>query len=120
MKAKIKSFHSADIEDLYNFIPKDSENFSFLLELMVGPENREGEESFSIQICTPKWLLSTLKKDEVISGRHFFIVQEYNFDRILKKIKKIIESCNGLDWNEVAKKVNRFGYWEFEDYQETI
>jgi hypothetical protein len=118
MRAKINSFHSADINDLFNFKPQDPENFCFLLEMMIGPDCEEGEESFGIQVCTPIWLLSIMKKEDVIPGRHFLIVLEYNFERIYKKIKHLIENCTGADWSEVAEKVSRIGYWEFEDYQD--
>ena len=118
MRAKIKSYHSPDIEDLYKYVPKNPTNFSLLLELMVGPENENGEESFNIQICTPGWFLSTMKKHDIVPGRHFLIVLEYNYDRIYNKIKQLIENCTGNDWNEVADKVSRIGFWEFEDYQD--
>lgn len=38
MRAKIKLFYSADIDDLFNFTPDNPDNFSFVLELMVGPD----------------------------------------------------------------------------------
>jgi hypothetical protein len=118
VRAKIKSFQSVDIEDLHNFIPQNPENFSFLLELMIGPDNEEGEESFNVQVCTPQWLLSTMKKEDIILGNHFLIVLEYNFERIFNKIKQQIEVCSGINWHEVAEKVARIGHWEFEDYVE--
>ena len=116
MRAKIKGFSSPDIEDFHSFTPENLENFSFLFEFMVGPENENGEEIFAIQVCTPQWLLSRLKKDDILLGRHFLIVLEYNFERIFNKIKQLIEACSGDTWNEVAEKVGRIGYWEFEDY----
>ena len=118
MRAKIKSFQSVDIEDLHNFVPENPENFCFLLELMVGPDNQEGEESFDIQVCTPLWFLSILKPNDVILGRHFLIVLEYNFERIYSKIKQLIEAYSADNWNELAEKIARIGYWEFEDYVE--
>ncbi len=86
---------------------------------MVGLEEKEGKESFDIQICTPNWLLSNLKKDDVISGGHFLITPEYNYERILQKSKSLIESCSGNTWGEIPEKVSRIGFWEFEDYKDT-
>ena len=116
MRAKVKSFQIAEIDDVYNFTPKDQDNFSFLLELMVGPDEDEGEESFNIQVCTPKWLLSNMKKDDTLFGNYLLIVIEYDFERIFSRIKRIIESCEGNNWDEIAGKVSRIGHWEFEDY----
>ncbi len=118
MKAKIKSFYSPDINDLENYNPIDTENFCFLLELLIGPDKENGEESFNIQVCTPKWFLSNMKRNDIILGNHFLIVIEYDFKRIFNHIEKLIESCSGKDWDEVSEKVSRIGHWEFENYIE--
>lgn len=118
MHAKLKSWYCPDIENLSNYSPPQLDNFCFLFRAMAGPAEREGKESFDIQICTPKWLLSNMKKDEIICGRHLLLVIEFNFERIFNTIKNLIESCNGADWEEVAEKVSRIGFWEFEDYKD--
>ena len=116
MKAKLKNWYCPDIEDLPTYSPPQFDSFCFLFRAMVGVAEEEGEESFDIQVCTPKWLQSNMKKADVIIGRHFLFVLEYHFDLIFSKIKKMIESCEGEDWDEVAQKISRIGFWEFEDY----
>ena len=119
MKAKLKNWYCPDIDDLSNYSPVQSDNFCFLFRAMVGLMEEEGEESFDIQVCTPQWLITNMKKDDVFCGRHFLIVLEYNFERIFRKIKNLIESCTGNDWDEIAAKVSRIGFWEFEDYEDS-
>lgn len=118
MQAKVVDIESPEIQDFYNYKPEDPEVFAFLLQISVTAENLQGEEIFDVQVCTPLWLLSKYNKDEVIIGRHLLIVFEYNFSRIKKRIVSYIESCFGETWTEVAQKVGRIGYWEFEDYIE--
>jgi len=118
MKAELKSWYCPDIDDLSIYSPECSDNFNFLFRAIVGPMDSESRESFDIQVCTPKWFLSNMKVDEIIIGRHFLIVREYNYDRIVTKLKKLIESCHGKTWDEIAEKVGRIGFWEFEDYVE--
>lgn len=118
MKAELKRVHSPDIDDLENYRPENPEKFAFLLQAMVGPEGKEGEESFDIDVCTPKWLEETYKFEDVVVGRHHFIVREYNYERIVNAIRDFLQLCSGEDWNEVAEKVARLGKWEFEDYIE--
>ena len=118
MKAKIKLLQSINIEDLYDFIPEDPDNFSFLLELMIGPADAPGEESFDIQVCTPKWLASNMKNEDVLFGNHLLIVLEYNFAKILNKIERYVRACKGNNWNEIASKLARMFHWEFEGYNE--
>jgi len=117
VNAEIKLIYSLDIDDLDNYSPDDPDCFGFNLRLIAGPKGQPGEESFDIQVCTPQWLLSRFAREEVIVGRHFLIVFEYNFSRIRAKIEKSCERCTGETWNEVALKLSRLGYWESEDYQ---
>ena len=118
MKAEIKSIYSLEIDDLPNYIPSDPEAFSFQLRLIAGPESEPGEESFDIQVCTPKWLLENHRREDIIIGRHYLIVMEYNYERILRFINKFLLRCEGSTWTEVAEKLGRLGFWEFEDYRE--
>lgn len=116
MKPILKSFHSPDVPDLRSYSPDDPENFGFLLQLMIGPEDEEGFESFDVIVCTPKWLRKNHKKDDVVIGRHYLIVFEFDLQRLLEAVRAFCEQCVGDSWPEVAKKLARFGKWEFEDY----
>jgi len=118
MNAELKRFHSPDIYDLENYRPENPENFGFLLQVMVGPEGKDGEESFDIEVCTPKWLEETYEVEDVVIGRHHIIIREYNFERLVRSIKDFLKQCSGESWNEVTEKVSRLGRWEFEDYIE--
>lgn len=118
MNAELKRLHSPDIYDLESYQPENPERFGFLLQVMVGPEGKDGEESFDIEVCTPKWLEETYGVDDVLVGRHHLIVREYNYQRIVHAIKEFLRGCSGASWNEVAEKVSRLGKWEFEDYVE--
>jgi len=118
MKAELKRVHSPDVFDLKNFQPENTEKFAFLLQAMVGPEGKDCEESFDIEVCTPKWLEDTCGTDDVIIGCHYLIVRSYNYQKIVSAIKEFLKRCSGEDWNDVARKVSRLGRWEFEDYVE--
>ncbi len=118
MKAKLIELYSPTIDDLANYIPENVEKFCIFIQVFVGIEGQKGEESFDLNIFTPKWLLSNYKKNEIIIPKHSIIVFEYNFERIFHKIKQLIESCSGNSWDEIAQKVGQIGRWEFEDYQE--
>lgn len=118
MKAELKRLHSPDIYDLESYQPENEGKFAFLLQAMIGPEGRDGEESFDIEVCTPKWLEENYNIDDVVIGRHHLIIREYSYQRIVCAIKDFLQGCSGESWNEVAGKVSQLGMWEFEDYAE--
>lgn len=85
---------------------------------MVGPADEDGEESFDIVVCTPKWLEEICEMEDIVIGRHYFIVRKYNYEKIILTIEKFLQQCSGKNWDEVGRKVSRLGRWEFEDYIE--
>ena len=116
MKAEIKALHSPDVYDLVNYSPEKEDNFCFLLQVLAGLKDEEGEESFDIVVCTPKWLMENHNRKDVVFGRHRIIVFEYDYQRLLTSLKTYIESFNESNWIELGEKIGRIGKWEFEDY----
>jgi hypothetical protein len=50
-------------------------------------------------------------------GRHMLIVPDYDLKKIRAIIAQYSISCEGKDWEAVAKLLSRIGRWEFEDYR---
>lgn len=118
MRAELKSMHSYnDPEDLETFIPEDPEVWAFPLQIIAGPKGEPGEESFNLVVMTPKWLLYN-SEEKLVIGRHKLFMFNYDFKRLKQFLVSYVESCTGDTWQEVADKLGRLGYWEFEDYQE--
>lgn len=118
MRAELKGFHSPDVYDLETFNPEIENVFCFYLEISVGIKDEQGAEQFGITVCTPQWLLENKKEDDIIFGKNYLIVFKYDYQKIYNKIRKYIEGLEDSDWENLAQKVSRIGYWEFEDYQE--
>jgi len=118
MKIEIKSVHSPDISNLKTFVPQDSMNFSFLLELSLGFEGGKGSDIFGIVVCTPRWLEDNCKRGDVIFGRGKLIVYEYDVDLIFERISGYIDSCSVNNWDDAVEKLSKIGIWEFENYRE--
>lgn len=116
MKAAIRRFHSPDIQDLAAYQPVDQEDFAFLLQVMIGPEGGDGEESFDIAVCSPKWLLNAHGEHGVVIGRHHLIMMRYDFSRMKEAVHGFCQHLSADTWEELATKLGRLGKWEFEDY----
>lgn len=110
MNAELKRLHSPDIYDLENYKPESPTNFSFLLQAMIGPVGADGEESFDIEVCTPKWIEENYAQDVVIIGSHYLLVREYNY----KKINEAIKNFCWVALVETGRKLQvRFHGWGF-------
>ena len=118
MYAELRGLYSPDIDDLEQYRPANPESFAFLLQAIVGPNGEDGEESFDIEVCTPKWMDQNFGLEDVRTGQHLLIIKEYNYQRIVRFIENYLMHCSGEDWAEVAKKVADMGHWEFENYTE--
>jgi hypothetical protein len=84
---------------------------------MVGPSPGDGEESFDVTVCTPQWLHDKCEREGILIGRHHIVVLGYNYEAIQSAVRRLVERCSGATWREIAVKVSRIAYWEFEDYQ---
>jgi hypothetical protein len=117
MKPVLKHMHSPDVLDLDSYVPADPTCFGFLLDAMFGPEVGEGEESFSLIVCSPAWLAIKVESQGIVDGRHHLIVKEFDSKQIRSFLETYASSCTGQTWGEVARQLSRLGKWEFEDYQ---
>ncbi len=117
MQAVLKSLHSTDVAQVENYLPHEEDNFGFTLRAMVGPMDGEGEESFDIVVCTPKWLMEKYGASDVLLGLHKLIFFKYDYLRLRQFVEKYLMRCSGNTWEEVAQKVSLLGQWEFEGYQ---
>lgn len=117
MLSEIKGVISPDILDFKNYWPENEECFSFLITVLVGPKNTEIQESFNVVVCTPQWLLKMYNENDTILGQNKLIVFKFDMERILARIKKLFNNCEGDTWNDIAIKLSRIGHWEFENYR---
>lgn len=116
--AEVKHLHSSDIDDLEKYRPEKDDYFCVSIQVMYGVENGEGAESFQVGVCSPAWFEQELQGADIIDGRHYLIVNKFNYQEIRDFFVSFGNSCTGETWDEVAEKLSQIGYWEFEDYND--
>ncbi|MEV6604365.1 immunity 8 family protein [Kutzneria sp. NPDC051319] len=115
-RAEIRYLHTPDI-DVDTYAPEDPANFMFLVQLLAGPNDGPGEESFDFEVCTPAWLADRVRESGPLNGRHLVIVDRFHWPTIRACFERLVNQCTGATWSEVTEKLSRYGHHEFEDYQ---
>lgn len=117
MRATIKDTYSTDI-DVESYVPDDPHDDGQWVSLLVGPADEEGEESFDVLVCTPRWLGRVVADKGPQLGRHRLVVDPFDLPAAIAFLTAHVESLEAPDWPALAQLVARVGRWEFEDYQE--
>jgi hypothetical protein len=115
MKANLRRFYSPDL-DLVDLSESEMPRSEVLIQMLVGPADGPGEESFDVVICTGNHLSALAKREGPIIGRHYLVVEPSGLAEGLRFLREFVESLDERDWNALAGKISRVGRWEFEDY----
>lgn len=105
---------SLDVDDLADWVPL-RENWVLGLRILAGPADGPGEESFDLTVCNVGWLAELSRRGHrrpSSLGRRVFRLAGPARTR-----RAVRGAVRGSDMAEVAEKLARLGYWEFEDYQ---
>ncbi len=116
MRAVIRSLASLDVDDLDSWVP-ESESWALGLQLLAGPDDGPGEESFDITVCSLAWLAERVRRDGVYDGRHHLVVEGFDWSALWTFVERRVQQCQGTTWRDVALQLARLGYWEVEDHQ---
>lgn len=116
MRAELRRVHSPDVPDLASWRP-EGEAFGVLLQLMVGPRDSPGEESFDVLVCSPLHLEERARREGPVWVRHTLVVETWAWPAVLEQLERRVTSATGDTWEEVAGSLGRWGRWEFEDYR---
>lgn len=114
--SEVRALHSPD-GDLKAQAPEHPDDFSILVQVLVGPKNEPGQESFDLTVCTPGWLAECLTTGRFVFGRHHLVIDHYDYDLIREAVDQEFAGVAGATWQEVAERLARHGRWEFEDYR---
>jgi hypothetical protein len=116
MRAELKHL---DLEPDPATLSGDPAEFSLLARMIVRPPDSPGEESFDVTVCTPEWLAEACRKTGgIYDPRHHLVVNFDEFDKraLHEWLAARVRAAEAETWDELAERLGRLGYWEFEDY----
>jgi hypothetical protein len=100
-------------------LPGDPAAFVFGVQLLAGPADGPGEESFQLTVCSPEWLAQRCRSGEPVNGLHHVIVGWDTYDeRVLRDwLEARVHTVEAPGWEGIASQLSLLGGWEFEDYR---
>ena len=115
MKALLKEISLANEPiDFETYKPDDEQNFSIDLMLKIGSDDGDdGVDNFDLNVCTPEWLCDKKWLPELL--RNTLLVRNYDKNIIIGILNDYISKCYGDTWEDVALKLSRVFFWEYED-----
>ena len=113
---QIKTLHSPEVDNLDSWIP-EGDGFYVLLQLGIGPRDEAGSDNFEIVLANPEGLRSRCTEGSIVVGdRGLLVLRSFEWREIQSHLRRIVSSCGGRDWVEVSTKLQRYFFWEYEDY----
>ncbi|MFC8044301.1 Imm8 family immunity protein [Nocardia sp. NPDC057353] len=113
MRAELKGVVSpdADVRTL------DGRLESLLVQLMIGPAQGPGEESFDAIACTPGWRARSVDPDDAEQNRYLIVLDRVDLASIEAYVREFLETLERPTWIELAAELDQIGKWEFLDYR---
>ena len=98
-------------------LPGDPAGFVFGAQLLVGPADGPGEESFELTVCSPEWLAVRCRSGEPVNGLHHVVGWDTYDERILRDwLEARVHVVEAATWDGIASQLRLLGGWEFESY----
>lgn len=109
----------AELVALLTEAPPEAADFGVNVTVLLRPAGGEGEESFQLTVCTPAWLAENVAMPKGFAFvRDHPVVERWDEQLVRRAIQDVCLRNEGSDWHDVATKLSRYAYWEFEDYRE--
>jgi hypothetical protein len=85
----------------------------------IGEVGSEGADNFDVIVCNSAWIAAQVQKTEPFWARGHLIVHTIQVESVKRALQLLIDrtSTEG-GWDKFAERLNRWLFWEFEDYRE--
>lgn len=114
-KLEIRQLTSPDVQP-YAWMPESREDVYFLVELRIGAVGDEASSDFQVIVATPEGLRKQAGT-EVISDRGCIVLSDFvTWSALRRHLQAIVDNCAVSDPAESVDRLQRYFYWEYEDF----
>jgi hypothetical protein len=95
-------------------LPGDPAGFVFGVQLLIGPADGPGEESFELTVCSPEWLAERCKSGEPVNGLHHVIAGLDTYDERVPQdwLEARVLAVEAATWAGIASQLRFPGGWD--------
>jgi len=116
IELEIKDWFSSDINEIWNWVPKNNSDLYFTLDIEIGEVGKSEGSIFQIVIATPEGIRCNSNiRNNILSDRNLLILRNYDWDSVQKHLRKIVKSCSATTYEQSMLKLQRYFLWEYED-----
>lgn len=112
MHIEIKSFDCSKHDPIENWKPEDADHVDFWMNFTIGTKDVEGGDNFEAHIMTKNALYESKNK----KGKKI-ILEYYSFKNLMDEMNNILVESDDTDWQRVCENLNKYFYWEFDNYK---
>jgi Immunity protein 8 len=117
MRAELRGI-DIDGSSLGSFTPPDATDFQIAVTAHIGAAGEEGVDLFQLTVCSRTALAAQPLPKGFAFQRHSLVVEAWDPRLVERALSDLCLRTEGQDWPDVAQRLARFLYWEFEDYRE--
>lgn len=118
IRAELRSLYSPDCDDLRTLTFPDPTHFSIFIQVFVGPAGQIGQETFDLTVCSPSYLAELAQEQDLVLGYAYLVALRYDYQAIEAALRALCRRATGHTWEQVARKLDRIGHWEFSQYDD--
>lgn len=118
-KLEILDYDSADIDEVWNWVPESAQDVFFHLEIEVGEVGKEGGNLFQMEVATLEGLKNIQLKypEKKFASRGLIILDKYSWESLLNYLKTELRQCSRKSWQESIQCLSKKFLWEYENFK---
>lgn len=118
MKAEIQEvLETENYGYLQDYYPENPEYFCICISMTIGVFGQEGADYFYTKICSFDYLKQLKGRQKNFHKRDLIIVEKYDYQNIMEHLNRIVTMYDEPDWHTLANQLNKYFWWEFDDYR---
>jgi hypothetical protein len=113
MELELRSFHSADVDRVWEWTPSNEDEVYFQLTFEVGERGAAGGHLFQTVVCSPAAFRTRVKSRR--EGWYYLVIDDYSWEEVTRQLLSEIQKRTRGSWNDSMVEIGKRFIWEYSD-----